>query len=493
MKQSTHAIARPHRATARASGSINGSLCPRRPLERSHGTTARSRNPILDALCNHRAATRAIARLVRPCGTRASSRWDELLSAQIEFASVRPHAPACTTVRGPKLSIMGPKQGVRLCSPFCSVKRLLLNTLTLNSFILSYPPTYNTFLFSPFPHTSLIQVVTSSYQSHKMDRKGKQVVSNKRKCVHRLPELRQDFSDDESENNIEAPTTEEVGTKEDPEELPKEEEEEEEDHEELPKEESQDLWDLTTLQEILSLPSELASNIIPRYYRRNFLIRWRQRRNLARSFSVDFSIGICVGKAIGITVGLKSDAPSLHSLHRLHPPRPPLSHRRCHLRPPPRRRPSHHRRYHHRRCLPPSSPECDTLPEAAVLATTDLLQGTIVFAPATNPSPPFALSFLLLPFSPFSKPCRGIIVAARRRGSCAVLLVILCAAHHPLHCHLCIPSLQQRSSQELEHVELADEEEDDGPIFVLTNEWREFFPKSKARRKQGLFGFCGTA
>ncbi|MED6165776.1 hypothetical protein PIB30_102815, partial [Stylosanthes scabra] len=38
-------------------------------------------------------------------------------------------------------------------------------------------------------------------------------------------------SDDEPENNIKSPTTEEVGTEEDP--------------EELPKEESQDLWDLT--------------------------------------------------------------------------------------------------------------------------------------------------------------------------------------------------------------------------------------------------------
>ncbi|MED6162153.1 hypothetical protein PIB30_067625 [Stylosanthes scabra] len=179
-------------------------------------------------------------------------------------------------------------------------------------------------------------------------------------------------------------------------------------------------------------------------------------------------------------------APSLHSLHRLHPPRPPLSHRRCHHRPPPRRRPSHHWCCHHCRCLLPSSPECNALPKAAVLATTDLLQGAVVFALATNPSPPFALSFLLPRFSPFLKPRRGIVVAARRRGSCAVLLVVLCAAHHPLHCRLCIPSLQQRSSQELEHVELDDEEENDEPVFVLTDEWREFFPKSEARRKQGI-------
>ncbi|XP_061341118.1 uncharacterized protein LOC133287503 [Gastrolobium bilobum] len=38
-------------------------------------------------------------------------------------------------------------------------------------------------------------------------------------------------------------------------------------------------------------------------------------------------------------------------------------------------------------------------------------------------------------------------------------------------------------SQELEHVELDGEEEDDEPVFVLTDEWREFFAKSEARRK----------
>ncbi|MED6133673.1 hypothetical protein PIB30_030312 [Stylosanthes scabra] len=43
-----------------------------------------------------------------------------------------------------------------------------------------------------------------------------------------------------------------------------------------------------------------------------------------------------------------------------------------------------------------------------------------------------------------------------------------------------------QSSQELEHVELDDEEEDDEPVFVLTDEWREFFAKSEARRKQVL-------
>ncbi|KAK7304535.1 hypothetical protein VNO77_42416 [Canavalia gladiata] len=38
-------------------------------------------------------------------------------------------------------------------------------------------------------------------------------------------------------------------------------------------------------------------------------------------------------------------------------------------------------------------------------------------------------------------------------------------------------------SQELEHIELDGEEEDDEPVFVLTDEWREFFAKSEARRK----------
>ncbi|EEF31301.1 conserved hypothetical protein [Ricinus communis] len=36
--------------------------------------------------------------------------------------------------------------------------------------------------------------------------------------------------------------------------------------------------------------------------------------------------------------------------------------------------------------------------------------------------------------------------------------------------------------QEPEHDELEDEEDDD-PVFVLTDEWREFFAKSEAKRK----------
>ncbi|XP_024628072.1 forkhead box protein B2 isoform X3 [Medicago truncatula] len=38
-------------------------------------------------------------------------------------------------------------------------------------------------------------------------------------------------------------------------------------------------------------------------------------------------------------------------------------------------------------------------------------------------------------------------------------------------------------SQEQEHIELDGDEEDDEPIFVLTDEWREFFAKSEAKRK----------
>jgi hypothetical protein len=42
-----------------------------------------------------------------------------------------------------------------------------------------------------------------------------------------------------------------------------------------------------------------------------------------------------------------------------------------------------------------------------------------------------------------------------------------------------------RISQELEHIELDGDEEDDEPVFVLTDEWREFFAKSEAKRKLG--------
>jgi hypothetical protein len=43
-----------------------------------------------------------------------------------------------------------------------------------------------------------------------------------------------------------------------------------------------------------------------------------------------------------------------------------------------------------------------------------------------------------------------------------------------------------RSSQEPEeHIELDGDKEDDEPVFVLTDEWREFFAKSQAKRKLG--------
>ncbi|TKY68671.1 hypothetical protein E2542_SST04930 [Spatholobus suberectus] len=49
-----------------------------------------------------------------------------------------------------------------------------------------------------------------------------------------------------------------------------------------------------------------------------------------------------------------------------------------------------------------------------------------------------------------------------------------------------------RISQELEHMELDGEEEDDEPVFVLTDEWRDFFAKSEARRKLGLAEMVAT-
>jgi hypothetical protein len=39
--------------------------------------------------------------------------------------------------------------------------------------------------------------------------------------------------------------------------------------------------------------------------------------------------------------------------------------------------------------------------------------------------------------------------------------------------------LQEQAHEELE------EEDDDDPVFVLTDEWREFFAKSEAKRKLG--------
>ena len=39
---------------------------------------------------------------------------------------------------------------------------------------------------------------------------------------------------------------------------------------------------------------------------------------------------------------------------------------------------------------------------------------------------------------------------------------------------------------EIENLEDENEEEEEDPIFVLTDEWREFFAKSEAKRKLGL-------
>lgn len=35
-------------------------------------------------------------------------------------------------------------------------------------------------------------------------------------------------------------------------------------------------------------------------------------------------------------------------------------------------------------------------------------------------------------------------------------------------------------------IELLEDEEDEDPVFVLTDEWREFFAKSEAKRRLGL-------
>ncbi|KAL5062929.1 hypothetical protein RYX36_024666 [Vicia faba] len=47
-----------------------------------------------------------------------------------------------------------------------------------------------------------------------------------------------------------------------------------------------------------------------------------------------------------------------------------------------------------------------------------------------------------------------------------------------------LPPLAQ-ISQEPEHIVFDGVEEDDEPVFVMTDEWREFFAKSEARRKLG--------
>lgn len=39
--------------------------------------------------------------------------------------------------------------------------------------------------------------------------------------------------------------------------------------------------------------------------------------------------------------------------------------------------------------------------------------------------------------------------------------------------------------QQYQGLEVAEDDDDDEPIFVLTDEWREFFAKSEAKRKLG--------
>ncbi|XP_027907028.1 uncharacterized protein LOC114166487 [Vigna unguiculata] len=55
-------------------------------------------------------------------------------------------------------------------------------------------------------------------------------------------------------------------------------------------------------------------------------------------------------------------------------------------------------------------------------------------------------------------------------------------SHHHQQQQQPIPS-NSPIPQELEHIDHDGEEEDDDPVFVLTDEWREFFAKSEARRK----------
>ncbi|KAB1225545.1 hypothetical protein CJ030_MR1G002454 [Morella rubra] len=50
------------------------------------------------------------------------------------------------------------------------------------------------------------------------------------------------------------------------------------------------------------------------------------------------------------------------------------------------------------------------------------------------------------------------------------------------------PMLQE---QEQEHVGFEDDEEDD-PVFILTDEWREFFAKSEEKRKLGTSYFLSA-
>lgn len=58
----------------------------------------------------------------------------------------------------------------------------------------------------------------------------------------------------------------------------------------------------------------------------------------------------------------------------------------------------------------------------------------------------------------------------------------LCFLYFMLSC-----LMNRNMLQEQEHwgLEEAEEDDDDEPIFVLTDEWREFFAKSEAKRKLG--------
>ncbi|MED6197811.1 hypothetical protein PIB30_060238 [Stylosanthes scabra] len=207
-----------------------------------------------------------------PAVLHASSRWDELLSAQIEVSGVRPHAPACATTRGPKLSIMGPQRrrmdhkGKQVASnkkekmrtpPTRASPRLaaLRAPLAIPSPPAALQPqeilptnqenreATNTEIPRTIKIRKTARISVKPIQGRFASRLAERITPFKATSKEKV--LIVLSSDDELENNIEAPTTEEVGTEEDPEELPKEEEEEEEDPEELPKEESQDLWDLT--------------------------------------------------------------------------------------------------------------------------------------------------------------------------------------------------------------------------------------------------------
>lgn len=57
------------------------------------------------------------------------------------------------------------------------------------------------------------------------------------------------------------------------------------------------------------------------------------------------------------------------------------------------------------------------------------------------------------------------------------------------HSWCCLNRMLQE--QEQEHVGFEDDEEDD-PVFILTDEWREFFAKSEEKRKLGTSYFLSA-